>query len=120
MSEPVQTKLLDEIELLQQCPICDYSLRGLPVEHRCPECGVEFNRQWEILEASNIQSSRWPLLRFFNLGLLFLFLIPYVAWLAPFRRWIFPLVFLISFVASFAKANHGRGFLGLEANALVV
>lgn len=24
---------------LEQCPFCGYSLEGLPVEHRCPECG---------------------------------------------------------------------------------
>ncbi len=34
------------------CLCCGYSLRGLPTEHSCPECGVRFNKeelrqQWE-------------------------------------------------------------------------
>ncbi len=25
------------------CPVCHYSLRGLPASHRCPECGFEYD-----------------------------------------------------------------------------
>ncbi|MHC4672779.1 MAG: hypothetical protein ACYTBZ_09880 [Planctomycetota bacterium] len=39
---------LDEQDLLLKCPFCKYSLRGLPIKHRCPECGQEFDRRWEI------------------------------------------------------------------------
>lgn len=27
--------------MIERCPICAYSLRGLPAVHRCPECGLE-------------------------------------------------------------------------------
>ncbi len=27
-----------------KCPNCGYSLVGLPLEHRCPECGFEYDR----------------------------------------------------------------------------
>ncbi len=27
---------------LQDCPACGYDLRGLPTDHRCPECGVAY------------------------------------------------------------------------------
>jgi hypothetical protein len=34
--------------LLERCPFCDYSLQGLPTEHRCPECGQPFDRRWRV------------------------------------------------------------------------
>lgn len=34
--------------LLEQCPFCDYSLRGLPVEHQCPECGEPIDRRCKV------------------------------------------------------------------------
>lgn len=38
----------DEMELLQCCPFCGYHLRGLPLRHACPECGVEVDRSWDV------------------------------------------------------------------------
>lgn len=37
-----------DVLLLHQCPVCAYSLEGLPVEHRCPECGLRFDRRWHV------------------------------------------------------------------------
>src|SRR5262245_12509714 len=34
---------LRAIEPLTDCPHCGYSLNGLPREHRCPECGFEYD-----------------------------------------------------------------------------
>lgn len=34
---------------LPNCPWCDYALEGLPVEHRCPECGHAFDRRLKLL-----------------------------------------------------------------------
>jgi predicted RNA-binding Zn-ribbon protein involved in translation (DUF1610 family) len=48
----------DESVLLQQCPFCDYTLRGLPVEHRCPECGEEIDRRSTVFGARFPWSSR--------------------------------------------------------------
>lgn len=28
---------------LDRCPVCKYDLTGLPLEHRCPECGFEYD-----------------------------------------------------------------------------
>jgi hypothetical protein len=49
-----QEKPLPEA-LLAQCPFCDYSLEGLPVEHTCPECGRPFDRRSRVFGAKN----RW-------------------------------------------------------------
>jgi hypothetical protein len=34
--------------LLGHCPVCRYALVGLPIEHRCPECGFPFDRRWQV------------------------------------------------------------------------
>jgi hypothetical protein len=38
----------DKKELLADCPGCGYSLRGLPTQHACPECGLAFDRRWQV------------------------------------------------------------------------
>jgi hypothetical protein len=35
------------------CPRCTYSLRGLPVDHYCPECGLRFDRDCELYRVTN-------------------------------------------------------------------
>ncbi len=30
---------------LTRCPQCKYSLKGLPADHRCPECGFEYDAE---------------------------------------------------------------------------
>ena len=30
----------DATKMTTRCPVCRYDLRGLPAEHRCPECGL--------------------------------------------------------------------------------
>lgn len=32
------------------CPICDYNLVGLPDEHTCPECGLEYDENTLVIE----------------------------------------------------------------------
>ncbi|HRX84426.1 MAG TPA: hypothetical protein P5572_05340 [Phycisphaerae bacterium] len=53
----------DEIEgeedgLLAQCPRCEYQLRGLPILHRCPECGLAVDRRWMILGGQDAPMSK--------------------------------------------------------------
>ena len=42
---------LDEkvCRMLSRCPLCNYSLIGLPDRHKCPECGFSYDKQMEIL-----------------------------------------------------------------------
>ncbi len=42
---------LDErvCRMLSRCPVCNYSLIGLPDRHKCPECGFSYDKQMEVL-----------------------------------------------------------------------
>ncbi|MBK8914714.1 MAG: hypothetical protein IPM64_08990 [Phycisphaerales bacterium] len=46
MTEAVAPGADAEAGLLEACPRCAYSLRTLPIEHRCPECGLQLDRRW--------------------------------------------------------------------------
>lgn len=39
--------------VFKQCPRCQYSLRGLPVNHACPECGLRFDDRCELYRLTN-------------------------------------------------------------------
>jgi len=39
--------------MLDQCPECGYSLRGLPADHRCPECGLPYDAESEAFRLVN-------------------------------------------------------------------
>lgn len=38
---------------LKTCPHCDYSLKGLPVEHYCPECGFKYDAATRVWTQDN-------------------------------------------------------------------
>jgi predicted Zn-ribbon and HTH transcriptional regulator len=47
------TEAIEE-ERLQQCPGCGYSLFGLGVERRCPECGLTIDRRWRVFGGRSV------------------------------------------------------------------
>jgi hypothetical protein len=47
---------VSEDALLQDCPSCGYCVRGLPVEHKCPECGFEVDRRWQVFGGRALQA----------------------------------------------------------------
>lgn len=49
---------LDEDQLLQYCPRCGYQVRGLPIEHRCPECAFAFDRRWRVFGGATMYPHR--------------------------------------------------------------
>ena len=48
----------DDILTLRACPMCGYSLSGLPTTHRCPECGFAYDRRWRIFGR---RQTMWPI-----------------------------------------------------------
>ena len=40
------------LRMLARCPICGYSLCGLPDRYRCPECGFDYDQRMEVIEQS--------------------------------------------------------------------
>jgi hypothetical protein len=43
-------------EPITKCPVCRYDLTGLPKNHRCPECGFEYD---ETMVVWNTRASGW-------------------------------------------------------------
>jgi len=54
---------------LVRCPVCRYDLSGLPAEHRCPECGFEYDKTMRAWDPPPI---RWRLHAVLILLVLFL------------------------------------------------
>ena len=52
--------------MLIECPQCNYSLTGLPSEHRCPECGLVYDALCEIYRVTGW----WALFRMAALPIL--------------------------------------------------
>ena len=46
-ADPLNHECIPQHEpgILSECPDCDYCLKGLPEESRCPECGFAFDRR---------------------------------------------------------------------------
>ncbi len=38
---------------LETCPVCEYSLQGLPDHHRCPECGYQYDKDTTIIREAD-------------------------------------------------------------------
>jgi hypothetical protein len=38
---------------LETCPVCGYSLQGLPDRHHCPECGFAYDRNTQVFRQAN-------------------------------------------------------------------
>lgn len=45
-----------------QCPACDYDLRGLGPEGRCPECGCAFDPNARVLLKHDVWTHAWRVL----------------------------------------------------------
>ena len=57
---------------LDRCPVSNYDLTGLPLEHRCPECGFAYDEHTQVWRISLLT---WRFGRALALGLLCFFLL---------------------------------------------
>ena len=53
MMVDVSKDKVDSAPVFTRCVRCGYSLRHLPAEHACPECGLRFDRQCALYRVSN-------------------------------------------------------------------
>lgn len=69
---------------LKSCPVCDYSLQGLPDHHACPECGFAYDKSMQVI----VQSTRYAGFAFVFFGLLSgsmaVGIIRHASWIASF------------------------------------
>jgi len=118
----------DDTELLERCPCCEYQLRGLPEQHRCPECGLPIDRRWRVLAGPSAlvkpSITRIPI-RFIVFPLLGIGFFEFVEWLLPFGRawWHWPClaawVVLISAVSWLFLAKP-RCFIAVGPDGVVI
>ena len=56
----------DRTPVFKRCVRCRYSLRGLPSNHACPECGLRFDEQCELFRVRNPRQvlATWGLIFF--------------------------------------------------------
>jgi len=43
---------------IDRCPVCRYSLQGLPSAHHCPECGFEYDEHTRVWRPKRIRALR--------------------------------------------------------------
>lgn len=57
-STQVLERVIPLVGKLEQCPACTYSLQGLPLNHRCPECGLPYDQFSGCWTSSTLKTKR--------------------------------------------------------------
>jgi len=92
--------------MISTCPICSYSLSGLPDEHKCPECGFEYERDMFFIEQERLA---WRLLAIANAAI---FIALLVAWWLGRSGFVAVAMFAVLLVGSLVRcAAPRRGFV---------
>lgn len=102
-------------EPITHCPICRYDLPGLPPNHRCPECGFEYDESMRIWRPGRTLR-QFPAIPLLVMGLVFT-LVPALAliiWLPTTMSWgwvlflvaINPVCYALTTIVHFEKRNH--------------
>lgn len=55
MTDPGSESTASPRPSLRRCPRCLFSLRGLPANHACPECGLRYDEQCKLYTVANPQ-----------------------------------------------------------------
>ena len=73
--------------VFKKCPRCEYSLRGLPANHVCPECGLAFDERCELYRATNPKQILFVWVAIFGGGWIVLKNLPYMVNFAAASAW---------------------------------
>lgn len=97
---------------LDTCPLCGYSLRGLPTDHKCPECGLAYDPSLIVIRWKEESRARRAIgAAAFLVGLI-AFSVAKMGWTAELRSFCkFVLVFLCIDVIWYLR---GRGPLRVK------
>lgn len=103
--------------VFKKCARCEYSLRGLPANHRCPECGLRFDEGCALYRASNPREVLFAWIAIFGGGISIVRYLPHLANLAAAntRQKIFalaaiPLFFVVAVAVWFQIRRYRRGY----------
>jgi predicted RNA-binding Zn-ribbon protein involved in translation (DUF1610 family) len=79
---------MDEaVPVFKKCVRCGYSLRGLPANHACPECGLRFDERCTLYRVTNPRQLMVFWLMIFGGGWVALKHLPHVANLGAASAW---------------------------------
>ena len=73
--------------VFKKCARCEYSLRGLPANHVCPECGLAFDERCELYRATNPKQILFLWAAIFGGGWVVLRNLPHVGNFAAASAW---------------------------------
>lgn len=89
--------------MIDHCPVCDYSLEGLPEAHTCPECGFGYEKDSEVL-----CFERRSQYRIFRIVFALVILFGVLEWFAGGTLPLFVVVWSFFFLIYWLKSHEGR------------
>ena len=114
--------------VFKRCPRCTYSLRGLPANHACPECGLRFDERCELYRVANPRQVFFVWMVIFGSGWVVLKHLPQVANFAAASAWdkvgavaAVAWFFFVGFAIWFLVKRYRRGFeVAVTGDGLIV
>lgn len=97
---------------LDTCPLCGYSLRGLPTDHKCPECGLVYDPSLVVIRWKEESRARRAIPAAAFLVGLIAFSVTKMGWTAELRNFCkFVLILLVFDMIWYLR---GRGPVGIR------
>lgn len=112
----------------KKCARCGYSLRGLPGNHACPECGLRFDERCERYRVTNPKQVLFVWIAIFSGGWVALKNLPHVSNLSAASAWnrvgalaAVAWVFFVGFGVWFLVQRYRKGFeVAVTGDGLIV
>jgi predicted RNA-binding Zn-ribbon protein involved in translation (DUF1610 family) len=114
--------------VFKKCVRCGYSLRGLPGNHACPECGLRFDERCELYRVTNPKQVLFVWIAIFSGGWVVLKNLPHVPNFAAASAWekvgavaAVAWFFFVGFGVWFLVKRYRRGFeVAVTSDGLIV